>query len=219
MAGFFNHPFKVLDRILNLNSSQAAPTDFDVGASIQPVYDLSRQGERAGTGPNQGYFIVTASQTHAGVGELSDAVNLYTPASASSTYPNVDPQREWLWFIDSWGVTNDRTDLKSLLIYLNGGYGSSGFSLLGPHDGGTIVQARKVLAHYDDSHDFAVDTGLFPLFNLLGVPHPVPLPCPIPFAQGVLRFGSESDSLGTVTITGAALIWRGPLGTTPPGMS
>lgn len=221
MGGFLRRPLKILDRVFgfDLGSTIQSPSEFDLGASIQPVADTMRVGERSGDGSfNEGYWIAMGTQAHTAAAWLYDDVNLYQPTSAAGGYTDVDTEREWLWMIDAYGYADVQTDFGSCGVALNAGTGGGAKSLLGPYDG-TAANPLRLLFFGEAlaSMNFGGSLG-FGVIDTDGPAVRFVRPIPIPFAQGVARFGSRSLGVGPTNITGVLLFWRGPKGATPPGM-
>jgi len=211
VARFTKKPLRILDNLYQFIGGLAGLEEFELSGAIQPVHDVSREAELSGFGQRQGYWTMTATQTHAGAGELLDVLNPYAQATdIGNGWINPLPTNWRIWIIDIWayilsaGVAGF-VEAQCDLAYPAG--------MVGPNDNNAFVQ-RQLLYHADTASSLTGGTETMVFAS--GQPSIIAqLPRRIELAQ-LVTFGSEASA--AATIREMALLWVGEVGATPPGL-
>ncbi len=197
-----------LTRLLGIPHFSSQSTDVDDG-HVTLVADITRQsGFEILPGGRHGFWLATAFNTHVGVGSLTDVIDF--TLAGSNDYGAFDATKEWVWLLGSWVTQNDLSDFSAANIFLTP---TAGDRFVGP-DAGLTPNSIPLEIFRGTSGTGAFSPG--PVFNDLVDTHfPMLVLSP---ADGV-SCHSTSDTAGTVVVDFNLMIWRGPIGLMPPGMS
>jgi len=216
MTEFNSRPLGVLQRIWNFVGG-LGPTGLkgmQLSGDILPVACMSRMAMLgSGQGLNQGYYIMKLTTIHAVADSQTEVLNAYDPVNVFSSFTQMDPGTEWLWVMSAWCVANaGSANFTSGDLAMNAGTGGSPVTLLGAFEpagsGPGTNEARKLIFQ---------STGMTGIGFAIPNPGVLVRPTVFPFAMGVLNWFTVSAGAGTFTV--AVLVWRGPIGTTPPGIA
>jgi len=177
------------------------------------VNDVSRMAMLgAGHGGNDGYYILKLTTIHAIADSQTEVLNAYFPVNNFGTYTDLDPSLEWLWIMDAYmSASAGGVNLTRATVIVNAGTGGGPVTLLGafePAGSGAGVNEAARLIYFSDEP--TADGFIIPHAGILTRPEV------LTFAQGVISLFTTSSGAGTYNLS--VLVWRGPKGSTPPGI-
>ena len=199
MADFRSRTLIVLDKLYDFVAQNTAPTRFDLAGRIQPVHDVSRAME-LGTGT---FFQINLTQTHAVADTQTNQASL-----AENIPAGYDLTVDEAWLIDAY-ATSDTANLANCVLGFSRGIVSP-LAL-----GGEWFQTHKW-----DSAPYTLVVPNVPLVYSVGSDKMMRLPMWLgPQGTGGVLMNCRSTSTGALSISVSAILWIGPRGTSPPGMS
>lgn len=206
MGKFLQRSLGVLDRVYDFVGGTRGLSEFELGGSIQPVHDMSREAELGSRGVAQGgYLSLGQTFVHSGVGTLFVATDVYAAFDSIarfSDFRSTAKDQHRLWLLDIFGAVDGTVANWSF---------SMSAALLAPDD------RTQFLAQYDSTQAITV-TGAAPLAMTSSVNTPLDRRTyPALWQPGTIWQG-RSTATDAVTTRLHTLWWAGPLGTTPPGM-
>jgi len=208
VTDFRARSLSVLDRVYEFIGGTRGVSQFELGGSIQPVHDLSREAELGSRGEREaGFLMLTQTFAHVGatvIFETTDVYNSFDLLRAVVDFDSRGSRRHRLWLLDIFGSS----DLAAFTQLSTGATipvltGAGGFQTL-------------YLADWNQTRTAPVSGGPRPLVHSdAGDLQPRRLPA---LWQPGTIWNTRSSSSGNDTIRVSTLWWAGPLGTTPPGM-
>lgn len=198
--------FNAFPRVVQFPGTvQTAPEEFDIGAPIQPVWDVHRDAELSKLEIDRqagGFFQIGQDNGHGGAGVLTATVSVYAnpplPAAVLATNP-------WVWLIEAWFTNN--TSIASITeMTLSMGIAALG-NAFAARDVGLM---RTPQASFFTFHNPAGTAFVVMSANVLA------RPIMIPFG-GSLGFRSEATAACTCRLN--TICWVGPVGVYPPGLA
>lgn len=199
----------MVSRIFRFFNGEAQRSNVDLAASIQPVYDYSRQAELGARGDqDSGYLLLGQTEAHVGVGNLftsSDVYALFNAIGGLVDFNSLDRRSDRLWFVDAFCTVSDAADFNQ---------SSLGIQFQNPDREWVVRQWNQVI-------NLPLEFGglLECVADPSGISFPMLPTQPVYLPPGTLMLGSsEADNAGTTTVRRHMLFWAGPAGTTPPGM-
>lgn len=220
MSNFDNRPLKVLGRIFRFVGGDAISSRVSLAAGATPVIDVSRQAELGAAGEvgfGGGYWVATTHQVHTGAGFIRDAITVFDGGSATRVNGYEVLPDEWVFAIAEWGQCTNVTTFTSAAVAIAG---VPLQVIRGMHDAGNVSAVPFPLSFWDTANaDLLLDTAGRILTRDSGsnVHPPIQIPRPANPANECLQFGSQCSGAATTIL--CALIWKGKIGTYPPGNS
>lgn len=218
MAKIRQPVLKLLERLYGFVGAQdGAPSEVELGLGITPVHDMSRMAELGAakvTRGSAGFWIATCTNTHTSVADIETVMNFVNPGASNEGW-SLDESKEWIWIMDAWATATGTVADFLVAQMLTDNITNDFF--VGPSQGNASNNPDSVSQVF--FHGLSIVTnGSLTRPVIPDIPFPTN-PIPILSPQDGVRFESRPQGTGNIVIHFNLLIWVGPRGVMPPGMS
>jgi len=224
VARFANRPLAVLQNIYDFVGDFLSLSDVAIETPIQWVHDVSRESELGAASENGGlggFWVATVAQAHVALGSIVDGIGLYTTPGTTAFQGTYRVENDdWVWLISSWGVTTDASVFGTAIVNV---FAGALLPLNGITDGGGgLVPQGRVAAFWDEANALPLMQGATRrvLLRTDGSSNEhAPILIPRRRATTATDLEIASAATDAITVTISCLIWKGKIGTFPPGYS
>lgn len=209
MTLFSGRPLLALGRVYRFVGGVIGLQEVATDSRIQVVHDIGRMSELGSSGEvgrGGGLWYITVAHTFGAAGRDQESIDVYAAAGARGYNPLSD---EWVWYIAGMARITVGANLNSCLIAIHN-RSSLSIAASGTEPGLVLLDAFDEVA--GTSLD-GTDEPCIPSVNARQGP--------VQISRGEwaglsgLRF--VADVSGAATTSVSALIWKGKVGTYPPG--
>jgi len=214
VAPFLNKVVRALDRVWIFVGGTSI-VGVDVERAPQLVVDVGRMAELGAAGVASiggGFWFVTREHEHAGAGTLTNVMNAYAPPAGQAVNGYEVLDDEWLWYIRGFMTAAVGANMTGgTIAYHN----DSSAILAGVQDDGDVAPGLLLLTQFSSMGAIGLGTT-----TEAGLPDnapgpPIPFPRPAGVGSDNLRFTSLAT--GATNVVMIAMLWKGKIGTYPPG--
>jgi len=206
---FSGRPLLALGRVYRFVGGVIGLQEVATDSRIQVVHDVGRMSELGSAGEigrGGGLWYITVATTHVGAARVQETVNVYAAGGARGYNPLAD---EWVWYVSGMAKITVGANLDACLI---GIHNQSSVSMAAS----STEPGMLLLENWETASDTSIDGTSEPC-----IPSVTARNGPVLISRGEsagassLRFVSDVSGAATTTIS--ALVWKGKVGTYPPG--